>query len=128
MEEVTIGILQGSPISLVLFLFFNAPLIEEYTRANLLVQVGGFINDIYLLVYSRSTEANYNNLTKAHEICIRWAAKYGASFAPQKYELIHITRTLKKFNMKMVLNFSNTVIKLGASLRVLGLYIDTKLR
>jgi len=78
---VTIGILQGSPISPVLFLFFNAPLIKEYTRANLLVQVGGFVNDIYLLVYSRSIEANYNNLTKAHEICIRWAAKYGASFA-----------------------------------------------
>ena len=59
---------------------------------------------------------------------MRWAAKYGASFAPQKYELIYITRTLKKFNIKIVLNFSNTVIKLGASLRVLGLYIDTKLR
>jgi len=28
----------------------------------------------------------------------------------------------------MVLNFNNAVIKLGASLRVLGLYIDTKLR
>jgi len=30
--------------------------------------------------------------------------------------------------MKIVLNFSNAVIELGASLRVLGLYIDTKLR
>jgi len=112
----------------VLFLFFNAPLIEEYTRANLPVQVGGFVDDVHLLVYSRSIEVNCNNLTKAHEICMRWAAKYGASFAPQKYELIYITRTLKKFNIKMVLNFSNTVIELGASLRVLGLYIDTKLR
>jgi len=128
MEEVTTGIPQGSPISPVLFLFFNAPLIEECARANLPVQVGGFVDDVHLLAYGRSTEANCNNLTKAHEICMRWAAKHGASFAPQKYELIHMTRTPKKFNMKMALNFGNAVIEPGASLRVLGLYVDTKLR
>ncbi len=127
-EEVKTGIPQGSPISPVLFLFFNAPLIESCVKANLPVQVGGFVDDIHLLAYSESTEANCVNLEKAHNLCLKWAATHGASFAPQKYELLHMSRTPKKFNMKMAINFDNTVIEPEANIRVLGLQVDSKLR
>ncbi len=36
-ELVEIGIPQGSPISLILFLFFNTPLIKEYKKLKLLI-------------------------------------------------------------------------------------------
>ncbi len=81
-----------------------------------------------MLAYSESTEANYKHLKGAHEICLRWARTHGAAFAPQKYKLIHLSRTPKKFNIKMAINFNNVVIEPGSSLRVLGLYIDSKLR
>lgn len=128
LEEVYTGIPQGSPISPILFLFFNAPLIEECARANLPIQTGGFVDDVHLLAYSSSTETNCTILEKAHKICLRWAETHGASFAPQKYELVHMTRKPKKFNMTKALDFEGVQIHPETSIRVLGLHIDGKLR
>ena len=128
MEPVETGIPQGSPVSPILFLFFNAPLIEECSKAKLPIQVGGFVDDIHLLAYSRSTERNCEVLTKAHEICLRWAETHGASFAPSKYELIHLTRRPKGKDMKATIKISGFEKEPSASVRVLGLYIDGKLR
>ncbi len=122
------GIPQGSPISPVLFLFFNAPLIEECSATNLRLQVGGFVDDVHLLAYGESTEGNCRTLKAAHEICLRWASTHGASFAPQKYELVHLTRSPKKFNMKATVDLGTTSTRPKASIRVLGLHIDGKLR
>ncbi len=68
LEPAETGISQGSPVSSILFLFFNAFLIERYAEAKLKLQVEGFVDDIYLLAYGKSTEANCENLKKAHEI------------------------------------------------------------
>lgn len=127
-EAVETGIPQGSPISPILFLFFNAPLIEACAKAKIPVQVGGFVDDIHLLAYSKSTETNCRWLEQAHKICLRWAKTHGATFAPQKYELVHLSRTPKKFNMEETVRFNSTEILPSASIRVLGLHIDTKLR
>ena len=122
------GIPQGSPISPILFLFFNAPLIEDCANSGLKVQVGGFVDDVHLMAYSTSTESNCHTLERAHTICQKWAQKHGASFAPKKYELIHLTRSPKKFNMKEEVDLSEHQIHPKAQLKVLGLWIDGKLR
>lgn len=128
MEPAQTGIPQGSPISPVLFLFFNAPLIEECIKAKLKLQVGGFVDDIHLLAYGKSTEINCLTLKKAHEICLKWAKTHGATFAPKKYELVHLTRCPKRFNMTATVDLGETVTKPKTSIRVLGLHIDGKLR
>lgn len=58
MERVETEISQGFPASPILFLFFNAPLIEECANLGLSVQTGGFVDDVHLLAYSMSTERN----------------------------------------------------------------------
>jgi len=126
MIAVQTGIPQGSPVSPILFLFFNAPLIEACTRANL--PTGGFVDDVQLLAYGKSTERNCEVLSKAHEICPKWARTHGASFAPQKYELLHLFRRPKKVNMAMFINFGTTFIEPRTSIRILGLHIDGKLK
>ncbi len=128
MRAVETGIPQGSPISPVLFLFFNAPLIERCARAALPIQTGGFVDDIHLLAYSGSTEDNCRVLHKAHDICLEWAKTHGATFAPKKYELVHLTRSPKRFNMEASLDFNEVKIDPSPSIRVLGLHVDTKLR
>lgn len=85
--SVAAGIPQGSSISPVLFLFFNAPLLEECANSGLQVQVGGFVDDVHLIAYDISTEANCRILERAHKICLKWARKHGASFVPKKYGL-----------------------------------------
>ena len=127
-EATKTGILQGSPVSLVLFLFFNSLLIEAYSRAKLLVQVGGFVDDVHLLAYSKSTEANCDVLGKAHKLYLEQVRIYRASFAPYKYKLVHLARRLRKVNIVMLINFRNTIIELQTSIRILGLQINTKLK
>lgn len=61
-EPAVIGIPQGLPILPVLFLFFNGPLIEVYSKLESNVLVGGFVDDVYLLIYSRLTQSNYRML------------------------------------------------------------------
>ncbi len=127
-EPAETGIPQGSPVSPILFLFFNAPLIERCAEAKLKLQVGGFVNDIYLLAYRKSTKVNCETLRKAHEICLQWAGTHGATFAPKKYELIHLIRSLGKFNMRASVDLGSVTAKPKANIRVLGLQIDGKLR
>ena len=59
MKPVQTGIPQGSPISPILFLFFNAPLIKDCARMGLKTVIRGFINDISILAYGLTTEGNY---------------------------------------------------------------------
>ena len=54
---VNAGIPQGSPILPILFLFINAPLNEECANSGLKIQVGGFVDDVHLIVYGTSTDA-----------------------------------------------------------------------
>ena len=128
MEAVETGIPQGSPISPVLFLFFNAPLIEECAGAKLPIQVGGFVDDIHLLTYSKSTEVNCRQLEQVYQICQRWARTHRASFVPQKYELVYLTRKPKRFNMTEAVKLGTSEIDPKASIRILGLHVDLKLR
>ena len=92
------------------------------------LQVGGFVDDVHLLAYGASTETNCLTLKLAHEVCLRWANTHGATFAPKKYELVHLTRRPKRFNMKAVVDLGATVTEPKSSIRVLGLHVDGKLR
>lgn len=83
---------------------------------------------IHLMAYGTSTEANCRTLERTHQICLRWAQKRGASFAPKKYEFIHLHRSPKKFNMEAKTDLGAHQIFPKAELNVLGLWIDGKLR
>ena len=121
-------ILQEFSISPILFLFFNALLIEECASSGLRIQVGGFVDNIHLIVYGTSTEANCRILEKAHKICLKWAQMHRALFAPKKYELIHLTRSPKKFNIETRVDLDAHQISFKAKLKVLALWINGKLR
>ena len=90
--------------------------------------MGGFINNIYLLVYSRSIENNYKVLYKAYNIYLKQAKIYRVIFALKKYKLVYLIRSLKRFNIEVSLDFNEVKIDFSLSIRVLGLYIDTKLQ
>ena len=128
MELARTGIPQGLLVSPILFLFFNIPLIKGYKRLGLLVQTGGFVDDIHLLAYSKSIERNYQILEKAYRKYARQAAIYSATFAPTKYNLVHLTRKPKKVNFTATVRLGTVSIQLDLVIRVLGLQVDTKMR
>jgi hypothetical protein len=55
--HVDVGIPQGSPLSLILYLFYNADLLE--TAGGQDIQTAGWINNIYFFTRSTSAEQNY---------------------------------------------------------------------
>jgi len=56
MYEINANISQEFLISLILFLFFNASLIEKCKALRIKIEVLNFINDINILVYDRFIE------------------------------------------------------------------------
>lgn len=106
----------------------SSPSPEECACSGLQVQVGGYVEDVHLVAYGTSTEANCRTLERAHQIYLRWAEGHGTLFAPRKYELIHLTRSPKKFNMEARVDLGTHQISPKTELKVLGLWIDGKLR
>lgn len=126
--ETEVGIPQGSPISPVLYLFYNADLLDICNRIGTNTSGLGFVDDVNVLAYGRSTEENCLTLEKVHKACEKWARRHGSVFAPAKYELIHLSRSPKRFNMAAVVRISNDTVRPKPDIRVLGLQIDTKLK
>ncbi|OQD93993.1 hypothetical protein PENVUL_c163G00911 [Penicillium vulpinum] len=85
------GIPQGSPISPILFLLFNKPLVSVCHRILPYGESEGFgwVDDVCILATSDSYEENTWILEKALQKAGRWARRHAAKFAPDKFELIH---------------------------------------
>ena len=90
-QRVSTGIPQGSPISPILFLFFNKDLVNFCARSTRKVSAIGFVDNINILVVSKDTESNCRTLEWVHHSCTTWAHRHGAAFAPHKYKLMHLT-------------------------------------
>jgi len=99
MRKINADISQRFLISLILFLFFNASLIEKCEALRIKIKVLNFVNDINILVYNRFTEEICRTLSKAHDVCAKWACTHDATFASEKYKLTHFTRKSKRFNI-----------------------------
>ena len=128
MREINAGILQRSLISSILFLFFNASLIKKCEALKIKIEVLNFVDDINILVYDRFTEEICKTLSKAHDVCAKWACTHDATFASEKYKLTHFTRKSKIFNMMTSIQIESSVIKSKSDVRVLEMQLNTKLR
>ncbi len=127
-RKINADILQKSSILSILFLFFNASLIEKCKALKIKIEVLDFVNDINILVYDRFTEEICRTLSKAHDVCAKWACTYDATFASEKYELTHFTRKLKRFNMMTSIQIESSVIKSKSDVRVLKMQLNMKLQ
>jgi hypothetical protein len=65
-SRVDVNISQGSLVLPILYLFYNADLLNIYENLTLRTSLTGFINDINLLTYGTSAEENCRNLKRIY--------------------------------------------------------------
>lgn len=123
--DVTVGIPQGSSLSSILFLFYNASLLEELRNKN--IEACGFVDDVALLVKGNNAKENCEQLTEIHEsVCKKWARTHGAKFSSSKYQLCHVTRKRQDISDAVTIN-GNTIVASKEAVKYLGVMLDSKL-
>lgn len=123
--RIETGIPQGSPASPILYLFYNADLIEACQTPE--TESVGYIDDVSILAVGPSATHNCKTLKTIHVKAQDWARKHGSQFAPAKYELVHFTRD-PKTNSTHALRLPHATIKASPSCKYLGIQMDTRLR
>ncbi len=128
MSNVNVDISQKSSMSSFLYLFYNANLLKLLEQSSRKVIVIDFVNDINILIYDINTISNCRLLKKMHEHCLLWSRRHEIVFASIKYELIHLTRNIAKFNMQTSIKICDVVKQSSSHVRVLSVQIDNKLK
>lgn len=96
---MTNGLPQGFSLSPILYLLYNVDLLSACNNSGKKASQIGFVDDTNILAFGQSTEANCRVLENVHNKCAEWAKRRGAEFTPAKYELIHLAKNPKKFNI-----------------------------
>ena len=126
--RVNTGIPQGSPISPILYLFYNADLLDVCESTELKTSAIGYIDDISLITASDSAETNCQRLAAIYTYCQDWERKHAFKFNPAKYSLIHIPRRGTRKNAQYALELPGLApIQPEEQCRYLGIILDTKL-
>ena len=68
LRPVLAGISQGFPVSPILFLFFNAELVEGCEKLGVKASPVKFVNDVNILAYEKLIVNIYETLSRVHEV------------------------------------------------------------
>jgi len=127
-RSVNVDISQDSSLSSILYLFYNANLLEVCDDIKLRTSFTDFVNDINILTYEESTKRNCRVLSEIYDRCEQWSKTHDIKFSMTKHELIHFTRTSKWFNMKVDVELTKHQIDSKSDIRVLKVQLNFKLR
>jgi hypothetical protein len=128
MNNVNVDISQKSSMSSILYLFYNANLLKFFEQSSRKMIVIDFVNDINILIYDINTINNCRLLKKMHERCLLWNNRHEIVFALIKYELIHLTKNITKFDMQTSIKIYDVVKQFFNHVRVLNVQINNKLK
>ncbi|KAJ3454423.1 hypothetical protein MRS44_018317 [Fusarium solani] len=119
------GLPQGSPLSSVLFLFFNADLVQSRIDSK-----GGsiaFVDDYSAWVTGPTAEANRDGMQAIIDRALAWERRSGATFECDKTTVIHFTRVAER-SSDAPFTIKGEEVKPKQKAKILGVVMDTKLR
>jgi len=120
------GVPQGSPLSPLLYMYYNADLldiVQEYESTLGL----GFIDDIVYGVSGCSDRGNVCKLKRTLQEAENWRRRHGAQFETSKYILVHYSRNHRQAT-KAAITINGTTIRPAKEARYLGVVFDQQLR
>jgi hypothetical protein len=115
-------------MSLILYIFYNANLIDWCINLQVEIIEANFINDIKILIMSESTEKNVVSLKTIHvESCMIWTHQHESLFISIKYKLIHFRRLFASSDSKMILRIFDHQIVLFSKCKYLEMMMNNQL-
>jgi ribonuclease HI len=120
------GTPQGSPLSPILYMYYNGDLLD-ITRRYPYCHSLGFIDDIAYGIQGQSDDRNAAMICAMLEEAETWRRKHGAQFEKSKYILVHFTRNRRK-KTSAPINMADIRIEPSEEARYLGVYFDKELR
>ncbi len=126
--SVNVDILQDFSLSLILYLFYNANLLEAYDDIKLKTNFINFVNDINILTYEEFIKCNCRVFSEIYDRCKQWSKMHDIKFLMTKHKLIHFMKTFKWFNMKVNVKLMKHQIDLKSNIRILRVQLNFKLK
>ncbi len=127
-RSININISQDFLLSSILYLFYNANLLEACNNIKLRTNFTNFMNNVNILTYKEFMKCNCKVLNEIYDRCEQWSKTHNIKFLMTKHELIHFTRTSKWFNMKVNVKLTRHQIDLKSDIRILRIQLNFKLK
>ena len=122
---VPAGILQGSPLSPLLYLYYNVGALDIMEGQKDTLGMG-FVDDIVYGVTGRKDKGNVQKLKTILDKAEEWRKRHRVQFETTKYVLVHFTRN-HRLSTKAPITVGTTMIQPSTEAKYLGVIFDKQL-
>lgn len=124
--EISDGLPQGSPISVILYILYNSLLLIDDGLSLQKDKISlAFIDDVSHIVAHKDIDMNILELEEEGDRSLEWGRTHGAIFDEKKAQVMHFTH--KKHTNPSLFFGGQVLTPLKTELRWLGLWLDPKL-
>lgn len=124
-KDLTIGLPQGSPLSVILSILYNTPLLRIADGLQDTIALG-FIDDVAFVTAGLSTEDVTQSLQSLADQELAWGSKYGAAFDRAKSQCMLFSH--KTTTQQPIIKLGDVTLEPQPTTKWLGVLIDSKLR